>query len=98
VEAEVQHALVAPSLLPSRRITTTSSLFVGYQRSYKPELRLLLERGSFGSRAPVHLRGAGKVTEIRGHQNHDVFHDESRVVSNLSSNLKLLLTLRSRSG
>jgi hypothetical protein len=36
-----------------------------------PQLRLL----------PVHLRGAGKVAEIRGHQHHDVFHgtlDESR--------------------
>jgi hypothetical protein len=33
---------------------------------------------------PVHLRGAGKVAAIRGHQHHEVFHgtlDESHVIS-----------------
>ena len=45
-------------------------------------LRLLPE----GSRPPAYLRGAGKVAEIRGHQQHDVFMDldESRVVFYLS--------------
>jgi hypothetical protein len=49
--------------------------------------RLLLGGVSCGSCLPVHLRGAGKVAEIRGHQHHDVFHgtlDESRVISYLS--------------
>jgi hypothetical protein len=37
------------------------------------QLRLLLEGGSCGSCLPVHLRGAGKVAENRGHHHHDVF-------------------------
>jgi hypothetical protein len=34
----------------------------------------LLEGGSSGSRLPVHLRGGGKVAEIRGHQHHGALH------------------------
>jgi hypothetical protein len=46
-------------------------------RVLKP-LRLLPEGGSSGSRPPVHLRGAGKVAEIRGHQHHDVLWNPRR--------------------
>jgi hypothetical protein len=35
------------------------------EQGSEKELRHLLESGSFGSCLPVHLRGAGKVAEIR---------------------------------
>jgi hypothetical protein len=45
-----------------------------FHQERNERLRLLLEGGSCSSCRPVHLRGAGKVAEIRGHQHLDVFH------------------------
>jgi hypothetical protein len=44
---------------------TASSFPVLRINGAEQELRLLLEGRSFGSCLPVHLRGAGKVAEIR---------------------------------